>query len=113
MQPYCQTFLILKTLRELKTWASDIVSSQTVFKGLQRVLLLVLGAEVDPKDVRIPGVLQRLAATYFVVGLMEVVFARVDDRYEVTMGTRAWFHGASFKFLGLGSVSAHMINARL
>ena len=38
---------------------------------------------VDLETMRIPGVLQRLSLSYLLVALMETVFARREDKFQV------------------------------
>ena len=43
----------------------------------------VIGREVSLSSLRIPGVLQRLAVSYFVVAAVEVFFAQAEDIHQV------------------------------
>ena len=38
---------------------------------------------VDLEKLRIPGVLQRLSLSYFIIALMETVFAKREDKFKV------------------------------
>ena len=44
-------------------------------------------ALVHVNDLRIPGVLQRLALSYFVVAILEVCFAKAADFHQVSQET--------------------------
>ena len=47
------------------------------------IYILLAGKDVDVKELRIPGVLQRIAVVYLVVGLLQTAFAKSEDIHTV------------------------------
>ena len=50
-----------------------------------RLIFFTLISAVDLRYLRIPGVLQRLALSYFGVAILQTAFAKATDTHQVTL----------------------------